>query len=74
MEVGVPPPSSTYNDTPYPLWAVADQEVEQEKLPPTHPRGRRPERTRPALASVPIPAEEVGRNAVSLLMRKLAGT
>ncbi|MEV0732519.1 LacI family DNA-binding transcriptional regulator [Polymorphospora sp. NPDC050346] len=32
------------------------------------------ERTRPALASVPIPAEEVGRNAVSLLMRKLAGT
>ncbi|MEV0609048.1 LacI family DNA-binding transcriptional regulator [Polymorphospora rubra] len=31
------------------------------------------ERTRPALSSVPIPAEEVGRNAVSLLMRKLTG-
>ncbi|BCJ68577.1 LacI family DNA-binding transcriptional regulator [Polymorphospora rubra] len=31
------------------------------------------ERTRPGLSSVPIPAEEVGRNAVSLLMRKLTG-
>ncbi|MEV1287574.1 LacI family DNA-binding transcriptional regulator [Micromonospora sp. NPDC049679] len=31
------------------------------------------ERTTPALSSVLIPAEEVGRQAVSMLMRKLAG-
>ncbi|MFE0593050.1 LacI family DNA-binding transcriptional regulator [Micromonospora echinospora] len=31
------------------------------------------ERASPALTSVPVPAEETGREAVSLLMRKLAG-